>query len=207
MSLHGVESVTKTWIPNTNYDNPSNWDLGRVPSYNDRVIFPSEMESAVQLRDGATTVRELVLPSNGEILLPFTGSLVVTGKSRPESEDVVFTRSWAAAWLDPDNWLTEGRRASRAVPHLERIPCTHDRILFPEGSSFRVRLPEVVVTVGTISLLGQVPPHPDPSCTCNYSNTKAEGKLTLKAMDLEFWIACGPITICATLLTEAARHL
>jgi hypothetical protein len=73
--------------------------------------------------------------------------------------DIVFTRSWSAAWLDPANWKMEGRTTTDPVPHLERIPCTHDHIVFPEGSSFRVRLPEVVVTVGTISLLGQVLPH------------------------------------------------
>jgi hypothetical protein len=73
--------------------------------------------------------------------------------------DIVFTRSWSAAWLDPANWRTEGRVSTDPVPHLERIPCTHDNTVFPEGSSFRVRLPEVVVTVGTISLLGQVLPH------------------------------------------------
>jgi hypothetical protein len=70
--------------------------------------------------------------------------------------DIVFTRSWSAAWLDPANWKMEGLVATDPVPHLERIPCTHDHVVFPEGSSFRVRLPEVAVTVGTISLLGQV---------------------------------------------------
>jgi len=77
--------------------------------------------------------------------------------------DIVFTRSWSAAWLDRANWKTEGRRATEPVPHLERIPCTHDRIVFPKGSSFRVRLPEVAVTVGAISLLGQVLSHPSSS--------------------------------------------
>lgn len=73
--------------------------------------------------------------------------------------DIVFTRSWSAAWLDPANWNTEGQSATEPVPHLERIPCTHDHVVFPEGSSFRVRLPEVAVTVATVSLLGQVLAH------------------------------------------------
>ncbi|GFG29774.1 hypothetical protein Cfor_03340, partial [Coptotermes formosanus] len=87
---------------------------------------------------------------------PFESRLLVCA-------DIVFTRSWSAAWLDPANWKTEGRRTAEAVPHLERIPCTHDRIVFPEGSSFRVRLPDVAVTVGRISLLGQVLSHPNQS--------------------------------------------
>jgi hypothetical protein len=78
--------------------------------------------------------------------------------------DIVFTRSWSAAWLDPANWKTEGRVTTEPVPHLERIPCSHDHVVFPEGSSFRVRLPEMAVTVGAISLLGQVLPHHSSSC-------------------------------------------
>ena len=70
--------------------------------------------------------------------------------------DIVYTRDWAEAWLDPANWRAEGSNARDPVPHLERIPCTHDRIRFPGASSFRVRLPEVPVTVGSVSLLGQV---------------------------------------------------
>ena len=76
-----VRGVTKTWIPNTNYDNPSNWDLQRVPCQTDKVIFPSYLQSTVQFRDGSTVMKELVLPSDGEIILPITGSLEVTGKS------------------------------------------------------------------------------------------------------------------------------
>lgn len=75
------------------------------------------------------------------------------------SADIVFLRSWAAAWLNPANWRAAERRTAEPVPHLERIPCTHDRVIFPEGSSFRVRLPDVSVTVGRISLLGQVLSH------------------------------------------------
>lgn len=159
LSVRYSGGVTKTWTRDTNFDNPYNWDLARVPCSNDRVIIPSQVESAIRLKDGSTKMKELVLPTNGEIMLPLTGSLLITGDSRAKDkcpgEDIVFTRSWAAAWLDPANWKTEGRAATDPVPHLERIPCTHDHIVFPEGSSFRVRLPEVVVTVGTISLLGQ----------------------------------------------------
>ncbi|PNF23689.1 hypothetical protein B7P43_G02472 [Cryptotermes secundus] len=159
LSVRYTGGVRKTWIRNTNFNNPYNWDLARVPCSNDRVIIPSQIESAIQLKDGSTVVKELVLPSNGEIMLPLTGSLLITGdfraKDKCRGEDIVFTRSWSAAWLDPANWKTEGRVTTDPVPHLERIPCTHDHIVFPEGSTFRVHLPEVVVTVGSISLLGQ----------------------------------------------------
>jgi hypothetical protein len=66
---------------NTNYDNKLNWNLARVPCSTDRVIFPSQIEVAVQFKDGRTTVREMVLPSSGEIMLPLTGSLDIGGNS------------------------------------------------------------------------------------------------------------------------------
>ena len=82
--MPGVRSVTKTWLPNTNYDNPRNWDLQRVPCKADRVTFPGYLQTAVRFRDGSTIMRELVLPSDGEIILPTTGSLEVTGKLKSE---------------------------------------------------------------------------------------------------------------------------
>jgi len=73
--------VTKVWMRNTSYDNPHNWNLARVPCSTDRVIFPSQIEVAVQFKDGSTVVKEVVLPSNGEIMLPLTGSLTIGGGS------------------------------------------------------------------------------------------------------------------------------
>lgn len=73
--------MTKIWMRNTNYDNPRNWNLARVPCSTDRVIFPSQIDVAVQFKDGSTMVKELVLPSNGEIMLPLTGSLNIGGDS------------------------------------------------------------------------------------------------------------------------------
>jgi len=73
--------VTKVWMRNTNYDNPHNWNLARVPCSTDRVIFPSQIEVAVQFKDGSTAVKGMVLPSNGEIMLPLNGSLTIVGDS------------------------------------------------------------------------------------------------------------------------------
>ncbi|PSN48330.1 hypothetical protein C0J52_03412 [Blattella germanica] len=151
--------VTKLWLLNTDFDNPNNWDPQRLPCKTDRAIFPAQLQSAVSLVVDSTKVGELVLPSNGELILPLTGTLQITGNRKSTSdcpvEDIVFTRTWDEAWLNPNNWLTMGHDARQSVPHLERIPCTHDLAEFPTGSSFRVRLPEVPVTVGSVSILGQ----------------------------------------------------
>ena len=34
---HQCSAVFKKWLPNTNYDNPANWDKGRLPCDSDDV--------------------------------------------------------------------------------------------------------------------------------------------------------------------------
>jgi len=70
----------KTWMPNTNYWDATNWDVKRIPCLSDRVIFPAEMTAAVALHPGATRLRELVLPLTGEILLAKSGELNLLGQ-------------------------------------------------------------------------------------------------------------------------------
>lgn len=70
----------KTWMPSTNYWDASNWDVKRIPCRNDLVIFPADSSSAVALHPGATSLREMVLPLTGEVLLAQFGELTFSGK-------------------------------------------------------------------------------------------------------------------------------
>lgn len=40
-SIYLSEAVYKRWTKNTDFDNPSNWNLERLPCASDRVVFPS----------------------------------------------------------------------------------------------------------------------------------------------------------------------
>jgi hypothetical protein len=85
--------------------------MARVPCSNDRVIIPSQTESAIRLKDGSTMMKELVLPTNGEIVLPLTGSLLIAGDSRAKdkcpgegnnlSEETAFQQNLNATALLP----------------------------------------------------------------------------------------------------------
>ena len=40
-------AVTKQWLPNTNFDNPANWNKGRVPCAKDRVQLHGVRNEAI----------------------------------------------------------------------------------------------------------------------------------------------------------------
>ncbi|XP_049785970.1 protein amnionless [Schistocerca cancellata] len=156
-------SATKTWLRNTDWANAANWDGGRVPCSRDRAVLPGWLSAAVRLPEGDTAVAELLLPHSGELLLPADGALLLAGDAHaaPDcpGQDVVFSRVEPAAWLDEKSWRQEASVAAAleagALPHLERVPCMLERAVFPAGSSFLVRLPEVPVGVGVLEIDGE----------------------------------------------------
>nr|CAD7399894.1 unnamed protein product [Timema cristinae] len=119
-----VNGVLKVWWHNTNFKNPANWDVNREPCSKDKVVFPSELQMAVSLPDGDTTLRGLVLPRSGELILPLEGSLTVTGDHWIQNDehsgsaglDVRFTRWQPLEWLNPDNWKGLGETEERYNP-------------------------------------------------------------------------------------------
>ncbi|KAG8228291.1 hypothetical protein J437_LFUL006260 [Ladona fulva] len=154
----------KLWQGNTNFHNPINWNPPHVPCSASRVILPSDRKLVVMMAPETTVIREIVLPMNGEIILPSDGAIILDDKfSRNDNckkEDVVYVGKKLSSWLDPNSWATRDNQAKditvSAVPHAERIPCAHDKVVFPQGKSFRLLLPEVEVAVGSLSILGEI---------------------------------------------------
>ena len=54
-----VDGDVKRWIPNANFGNPYNWDLGRPPCGDDIAVI--DQESATVFLQMNTTLKELVL--------------------------------------------------------------------------------------------------------------------------------------------------
>ncbi|RZF36737.1 hypothetical protein LSTR_LSTR005050 [Laodelphax striatellus] len=154
----GVQPLTtKTWLGDMNFLNGINWNLKRRPCWKDRAILPVSLELAVRLPDGDTALRQLVLPRDGEVLLPKRGALTVSdtenlqtiaGKSCP-GEDIHFLRSKIPLWADPDNW--DGHNT--ATPDLEAIPCATDKVLFPDNS-FSILMPDTPPRVAALNVFG-----------------------------------------------------
>lgn len=53
------------------------------------------------------------------------------------------------SWTDPDNW----GYSSKAVPHLERLPCIQDTVILPSiDRTFSVQMPDTFVEIKEIRL-------------------------------------------------------
>uniref|UniRef100_A0AAZ3NRS9 Protein amnionless n=1 Tax=Oncorhynchus tshawytscha TaxID=74940 RepID=A0AAZ3NRS9_ONCTS len=57
------------WIPDTNYENKTNWDKGSVPCGNDIVQFSAQRKVSVYV-ETVHSVQEIQLPVDGEFILP-----------------------------------------------------------------------------------------------------------------------------------------
>ncbi|GFY53691.1 protein amnionless [Trichonephila inaurata madagascariensis] len=138
----------KVWAVNTNFDNPRNWEGGRLPCANDRVIFSSSSSSVIFM-PSSFAAAEMVLPINGELVFPKDAVFNLTGKTAQGScigQDAQF-KPIVDDWYNPDNWnITSDRayprfpsRRNNAVPHAYRVPCTFDSVQFPPQTSFSVQ--------------------------------------------------------------------
>ncbi|GFS30193.1 protein amnionless [Nephila pilipes] len=138
----------KVWAVNTNFDNPRNWEGGRLPCANDRVIF-SPSSSSVVLMPASLAAAEMVLPVNGELVFPSNAVFNLTGNTAQGScvgQDAQF-KPIVDYWYSPDNWNISSDRAyprfpsrrNKAVSHAYRVPCTFDSVQFPARTSFSVQ--------------------------------------------------------------------
>ncbi|KAG8181757.1 hypothetical protein JTE90_018065 [Oedothorax gibbosus] len=154
-----ISSDTKTWVKYTNFDNSRNWEGGRLPCKNDRVIFPASNAFAVFMPD-SYSVAEMVLPLNGEFIFPDNATFVINGRGSPEGscvgENIQFNPR-IDSWYDPKSWnITMSDRAipthSSAVPHSFRVPCRTDKVRFPPKTTFKVHSMKPVPRVASLRI-------------------------------------------------------
>ncbi|XP_058848134.1 protein amnionless-like isoform X1 [Acipenser ruthenus] len=141
-------ALYKQWIPDTNFENVSNWDKGRVPCANDRVYFQHDQKASVYVQSTHSIV-EMYLPMDGELILAFgAGFAGSEGGSDPGCEGggdrITFQDPDRYQWYDPTLWRAastpddlENGRFQFSV-HEESVPCEHDDVIFLPDSSFRV---------------------------------------------------------------------
>ncbi|XP_050811970.1 protein amnionless [Gopherus flavomarginatus] len=169
MSLtNGVASIAvyKQWIPNTNFENASNWDKDRIPCANDVVLFKSNQEISVFVQS-THSLTDMYLPLNGEfIMAPGAGFAAFDGSWDPGCDTgsaVSFTAAEQCNWHDPALWhaatsledLEQGKYIF-AVDE-ERVPCQYDDVIFQPETSFRVNIDssERMIHLRSISIMGQ----------------------------------------------------
>ncbi|XP_036605583.1 protein amnionless [Trichosurus vulpecula] len=154
-------AVYKEWIPNTNFEDASNWDKNRTPSETDIAMFDSNKMVSVYV--GSTHVLTGAhLPLDGEfILAPGAGFAAFDGASDPSSDsdhNIHFLNADRYSWYDPSLWHTDLEDSDHLFSvDAERIPCRQDDVIFPPETSFRVDLGAGgrTISLHSISILGQ----------------------------------------------------
>lgn len=165
-SLIGATSALfKQWIPDTNYENKTNWDKGAVPCGNDRVEFLAQRKVSVFV-ETVHAVQEMRLPVDGEFILnPGAGFYVISGKDPSCGAGVTatFKDSESLQWYNPALWQAAATSDDLQsgnllfLVHEESVPCQHDDVVFRAGTSFRVNTSsrESTIPVRSVSLLGK----------------------------------------------------
>ncbi|XP_078263373.1 protein amnionless [Rhinoraja longicauda] len=162
---HVSGGLYREWLPNTNFNNASNWDKGKGPCKNNRILFSRDQELSVFLQT-PIDVMEMYMPLDGEFILGHGASLAASdGRSLPgcQTGEVTFKDPDRHNWYDPKNWQT--RSSVLEVPQdqhaftldEERVPCQHDDVAFQPATSFRVNLDSDAqnIHVKTISLMNR----------------------------------------------------
>ncbi|XP_075782634.1 protein amnionless isoform X3 [Pelodiscus sinensis] len=159
-------AVYKQWIPNTNFENASNWDKGRIPCANEVVLFKSNEVISVFVQT-THSLMDMYLPLTGEfIMAPGAGFAAFDGSWDPGCDTgsaVSFTDAERYRWYDPSVW-----HAATSLEDLEqgnyifavdeeRVPCQYDDVIFQPETSFRVNVDssERMIHLRSISIMGQ----------------------------------------------------
>ncbi|XP_059814789.1 protein amnionless isoform X7 [Hypanus sabinus] len=162
--FHVSGAFYKQWIPNTNFNNASNWDKGKIPCKNDRVLFPSDKQLSV-LVQAPLDLMEMYMPLDGEFILSHgVGFAASDGQIEPgceRGEDITFNDPDQYKWYDPKYWqtiLSESELEKNKYTFTlddESVPCQYDDVVFQPGTSFRVDLDAQYINVKTISLMNR----------------------------------------------------
>ncbi|GAB1604535.1 protein amnionless-like [Argonauta hians] len=153
----------KRWIRNTNFGNNLNWNTGRVPCGDDRVIFPED--SPPVLVNINTTMKEIVLTRNSLLILNSFTELGFTSDSTSDcvntGHEVEYNATYGREWLDPSNWCVMSSRSAANCDSefhaldSEKVPCFTDDVVFPSGNSYYVDLgSDMDLTVNSVSFMG-----------------------------------------------------
>ncbi|XP_058509693.1 protein amnionless [Solea solea] len=160
-----ANALYKQWIPDTNYENKTNWDKGAVPCGNDIAQFSAQRKVSVFV-ETLHAVKEMRLPVDGEFILNSgAGFFVLPGQDPGCGQGVAtkFKDSDSLQWFDPALWqgaatLDDLQRGNVLFSvHEERVPCQYDDVVFNALSSFKVDTSssQSSIPVKSVSVLGK----------------------------------------------------
>ncbi|XP_053562902.1 protein amnionless [Bombina bombina] len=160
-----TDTVYKEWIPNTNFDNASNWIGNRVPCSKDEVFFEKDKKVSVYVQ-ASHSLTDMYLPLDGEFILAPESGFSASPGNNPDCErgsSIYFHDADQYLWVDPSVWksalYTDDPEMSKSLFSVdaERIPCQHDDVIFTPETSFRVNFMISIseIQVKSISVQGR----------------------------------------------------
>ncbi|XDA86168.1 hypothetical protein R6Z07F_015920 [Ovis aries] len=155
-----TQAAYKVWVPNTNFDDATNWSQNRTPCTGAAVEFPADKTLSVLVREGHS-ISDMLLPLDGEFVLASgAGFGAADAGSRPDCGTAARARFLDPdrfLWLDPRLWRPGDAARGLFSVDAERVPCRHDDVVFPADASFRVGLGPGAgtVRVRSVQALGQ----------------------------------------------------
>ncbi|KAM8921359.1 protein amnionless [Pelodytes ibericus] len=164
-SIGITEAVYKQWIPDTNFENVSNWDERRVPCSQDKVIFPGNKKVSVYVQT-THSLADMNMPWDGEFILAPGAGFSASAEVDPECDkgsEIHFHDPGQDLWFDPRLWhaalstgdLNNGKFIFSV--DAERVPCQFDDVIFSPDTSFQVNFKATGSTIRlkSISVLGK----------------------------------------------------
>ncbi|XP_067238909.1 protein amnionless [Chanodichthys erythropterus] len=157
-------ALYKQWIPDTNFENATNWDKGSVPCGNDQIVFLAQKKVSVYV-ETAHTINAMSLPVDGQLILASGAGFSVREGGDPGCGSGVtaqFKDPESLKWFDPSLWVAATtiddlhRGTYQFSVHEESVPCQYDDVVFREATSFRVDVScDHDVPVKSVSVLGK----------------------------------------------------
>ena len=103
---------------------------------------------------GDVVVKEIVLPLDGSLVLDddvsiaFSNDTVCDNGSRRKGNDMEFVGGQRKDWFNPNYWQTSTRVSSHELDAdlpLNRLPCEHDDVVFPDNATVSVYIDREVL--------------------------------------------------------------
>lgn len=134
-----VNCLVKSW-------NVQNQPLSRITANqckNPKAIFKKEVDGFVYMDHQQHQLEEVVLPTDGAIVLSTDSKFQFSKNETCESDDSNLLDASRGLWFSAKSWKTDGAAENKAQPHVFKIPCECDYAVFPDENAYGVDLESV----------------------------------------------------------------
>lgn len=117
---------------NTDFYDTRNW-MDHAPQENCHGLFLEQFFGTTTFK--TLEIEQLVFGKWNDIILNEDTEIIFDKNTKSEMNCVAINETEVKShhWTSFDNWLKAGIHNNIAVPHLERLPCVYDDVVFPNG--------------------------------------------------------------------------